>query len=372
MLTKTLPCLALTLCAACLGPTPDAGPPPKARVAVTPAWVALTQGDSTRLTAAAIDVLGDTIRDAAFAWSSASPDIADVDQRGVVRGRTTGAALITAALGANRTTAQVVVTTASAVLVGAGDIASCAYDDDEATAKLLDSIPGVVFTAGDNAYSSGTPDQFTRCYGPTWGRPKARTRPSPGNHDYQTPAAAAYYAYFGDAAGDPLLGYYSYDLSGWHIISLNSNVLMVAGSPQEQWLRRDLSLHPAPCTLAYWHHPRFSSSEHGNSTAPQPLWQALYDANADVVISGHDHTYERFAPQTPTGVLDTARGIREFVVGMGGASFYQFPTIRANSEVRNNTTHGVIKLTLRADGYDWEFVPVAGGSFRDSGSGRCH
>ena len=259
-----------------------------------------------------------------------------------------------------------------AVLVGAGDIASCRYDDDEATAKLLDSIPGTVFTAGDNVYSSGTPDQFARCYEPNWGRHKARTRPSPGNHDYQTPLGAGYYAYFGAQAGDPGLGYYSYDLGGWHIISLNSNVPMVAGSPQERWLRADLAAHPAKCTLAYWHHPRFSSGEHGNSRAPEPLWRALYAANADVVINGHDHTYERFAPQTPRGVRDTVRGIREFVVGMGGAGFYDFPIVRANSEVRHNRTHGVIKLTLRPDGYDWEFVPVAGGTFRDSGSGRCH
>ena len=259
-----------------------------------------------------------------------------------------------------------------AVLVGAGDIAGCWYDGDEATAKLLDSIPGTVFTAGDNAYENGTPTQFRDCYAPTWGRHKARTRPSPGNHDYNTAGAAGYFGYFGAIAGPPGRGYYSYDLGGWHIIALNSNVSMRVGSLEERWLRRDLALHRARCTLAYWHHPRFSSGFHGSSTAPQPLWQALYEANADVVVNGHDHLYERFAPQNPSGALDTARGIREFVVGTGGAGFYAFPHIRDNSEVRNNTTHGVIKLTLRADGYDWEFVPVAGGQFRDSGSGKCH
>lgn len=258
-----------------------------------------------------------------------------------------------------------------AVLVGAGDIASCRHDDDEATAKLLDSIPGTVFTAGDNVYS-GSPTRFADCYAPTWGRHKARTRPSPGNHDYRTLRGAQYYAYFGAAAGDSGRGYYSYELGGWHIISLNSNALMIAGSPQEQWLRADLAAHPAKCTLAYWHHPRFSSGEHGSSRAPEPLWNALYEANADVVINGHDHTYERFAPQTPRGVRDTARGIREFVVGLGGAGFYEFSIVRANSEVRHNRTHGVIKLTLHPDGYDWEFVPVAGRRFRDSGSGKCH
>ena len=259
------------------------------------------------------------------------------------------------------------------VLVGAGDIAGCGWDDDEATAKLLDSIPGTVFTAGDDAYPNGTAAQFASCYGPTWGRHKARTRPSPGNHDYRLAHGAAYYAYFGAAAGDSGRGYYSYELGGWHIISLNSNVPMSAGSAQERWLRTDLSLHPAPCTLAYWHHPRFSSgTTHGSWTGPQPLWQALYAAGADVIVVGHEHQYERFAPQTPAGTLDTTRGIRQFVVGTGGASFYPLGPAIANSEVRNNTTHGVIKLTLRPRGYDWAFIPVAGGTFTDSGSGRCH
>jgi hypothetical protein len=362
MLTKTLPWLALTLCltwAGCVTPTPDARPP--ATVAVTPRWVALVQGDSTFLTAAPAT---------AVVWSSDAPVVATVDRRGVVRARAEGLASITATLDNRSAVAQIVVT--PPVLAGAGDIARCTYDDDEATAKLLDAIAGVVFTAGDNVYGSGTADQFNDCYQPTWGRHRHRTRSSPGNHDYDTRGGAAYYHYFGAVAGDSGVGYFSYDLGGWHIISLNSNIAMTAASPQEQWLRADLAAHPAPCTLAYWHHPRFSSSEHGSSTAPQPLWQALYDANADVVVNGHDHTYERFAPQTPAGTLDTARGIREFVVGTGGGELYRFPSIRANSEVRNNTTHGVIKLTLRAGGYDWAFVPVAGGTFRDSGSGRCH
>jgi Big-like domain-containing protein/calcineurin-like phosphoesterase family protein len=359
MPTKTLRWLTLTLLAAgCLGP-PEQAPP--AHVTVTPHWVALVPGDSIGLTATA---------PRAVSWSSDAPAVATVDQRGVVHARAEGLVAITATLDSGSAVAQIVVS--PAVLVGAGDIANCSYDDDEATAKVVDAISGVVFTAGDDAYSSGTPQQFTDCYQPTWGRHRPRTRPSPGNHEYNTPGATGYYDYYGTLAGDAGLGYYSYDVGGWHIISLNSNIAMGGGSPQEQWLRADLAAHPAPCTLAYWHHPRFSSGEHGNSTAPQPLWQALYDANADVVINGHDHTYERFAPQTPTGSLDSARGIREFVVGMGGAAFYQFPVVRANSEVRNNTTHGVIKLTLHADGYDWEFVPVAGGTFRDSGSGKCH
>jgi acid phosphatase type 7 len=259
-----------------------------------------------------------------------------------------------------------------AVLVGAGDIASCGWSPDSATAALLDAIPGTVFTAGDNAYPNGTAGQFAECYQPTWGRHKDRTRPAPGNHDYRTDDGGPYYRYFGANAGPAGRGYYSYELAGWHIISLNSNVNMALGSAQERWLRADLAAHPARCTLAYWHHPRFSSGEHGNSTKPEPLWQALYDAGADVVISGHDHTYERFAPQTPAGRPDPARGIRAFVVGTGGASFYDFPTRARNSEVRHNKTHGVIKFTLRPDGYDWEFVPAAGGTFTDSGTGTCH
>ena len=259
------------------------------------------------------------------------------------------------------------------MFVGAGDIAGCSSSGDEATAQLLDTIAGTVFTLGDNAYQDGTTANFADCYEPSWGRHKARTRPSPGNHDYHTSGAAPYYAYFGANAGDPGKGYFSFDLGEWHIISLNSNVSMSAGSAQEQWLRADLAASTKRCTLAYWHHPRFSSSSnHGSSTAPQPLWQALYDAGADVVLSGHDHTYERFAPQRPDGVADAARGIREFVVGTGGISHYSFATPIANSEVRNDDAWGVLKLTLHADGYEWVFVPVAGKTFTDSGFGTCH
>src|SRR5436309_79887 len=174
-------------------------------------------------------------------------------------------------------------------------------------------------------------------------------------------------------AGDSGKGYYSYTIGTWHIISLNSNIPATPGSPQEQWLRADLAGHPARCTLAYWHHPRFSSgSEHGSTPATQPLWQALYDAGADVVVSGHEHDYERFAPQTAAGALDTARGIREFVAGTGGMSHYAFGPPIANSEVRQKTTFGVLQLTLKPGRYDWRFIPVAGGAFRDAGSGSCH
>jgi hypothetical protein len=257
-------------------------------------------------------------------------------------------------------------------LVGAGDIANCSTSTDEATARLLDDIAGTVFTAGDNAYPDGAAADFAACYAPTWGRHKARTRPSPGNHDYSTGGATGYFAYFGAAAGDPNTGYYSYDLGAWHIISLNSNVQMNRGSAQEQWLRADLAASTKRCTLAYWHHPRFSSGTHGSSTASHDLWQALYDAGAEIVVVGHDHDYERFAPQTPDGAADPARGIREFVAGTGGTDLRSIGAGIANSEVRNGDTHGVLRLTLGAGTYEWRFVPIAGRVFSDSGSGTCH
>jgi len=260
------------------------------------------------------------------------------------------------------------------VLVGAGDIADCSGSGDEATAALLDNIAGTVFTAGDNVYPDGTDAQFAQCYDPSWGRHKARTRPTPGNHDYHTSSAAPYYHYFGALAGDSGKGYYSYDIGAWHLISLNSNVSMSAGSAQETWLRQDLAASTKQCTIAYWHHPRFSSgTQHGSLSSAQPLWQALYDAGAEIVISGHEHNYERFAPQTPTGTADPTRGIREFVVGTGGESHYNDEgTPLPNSEVFNGTDYGVLKLTLSAGSYTWQFIPVSGGTFTDTGSGICH
>jgi hypothetical protein len=259
------------------------------------------------------------------------------------------------------------------VLVGAGDISDCGNDGDEQTARLLDNIAGTVFTAGDNVYNSGTATEFATCYDPTWGRHKARTKPTAGNHDYSTSGASGYYGYFGAAAGDPTKGYYSYDLGAWHIIVLNSNLSMSSGSAQEVWLKADLAASTLTCTLAIWHHPRFSSgTSHGSDSRSQTVWDDLYNAGADVVIVGHEHNYERFAPQTGSGVADPARGLREFVVGTGGESHYSFGTPIANSEVRNNTAFGVLKLTLSAGVYTWQFVPVAGQTFTDSGSGSCH
>ncbi|MBB5870333.1 hypothetical protein F4553_003712 [Allocatelliglobosispora scoriae] len=258
------------------------------------------------------------------------------------------------------------------VLVGAGDIADSG-SGDTATAALLDNIAGTVFTAGDNVYTNGTLSEFNSYYAPTWGRHLARTRPAPGNHDYNTSGATGYYSYYGSVAGPSGRGYYSYDLGNWHIVSLNSNISMSAGSAQEQWLRADLAASAKSCTLAYWHHPLFTSgANHAPSTSTRPLYQALYDYNADVVVTGHNHQYERFAPMNPSGGLDNTRGIRSFVAGMGGAGFYGFGTIQANSEARNSDTWGVLKFTLHANSYDWQFVPQAGKTYADSGTNNCH
>ena len=263
-----------------------------------------------------------------------------------------------------------------AALVAVGDIADCRSTDDEATARLVARSPGTLATLGDTVYETGSPVQFADCYAPAWGRFTRRTRPAVGNHEYLTHGAAGYFAYFGAAAGAPDRGYYSYDLGAWHVVVLNSNCAKVGGcqegSPQQSWLAADLAAHPAPCTLAYWHHPRFSSGVHGDFDQMQDVWQTLADAGADLVLTGHDHDYERFAPQTATGQPDPARGIVEFVVGTGGKNLRPIKDPQPNSVIRNDRTFGVLRLRLHPAGYDWRFVPVPGSSFTDSGSAACH
>jgi acid phosphatase type 7 len=261
------------------------------------------------------------------------------------------------------------------VIVAAGDIADCLSEGDEETARLVGGIKGTVLTLGDNAYEGGTAQDFSECYEPTWGQFKERTRPIPGNHDYETEGAAAYFHYFGKAASDPSKGYYSYDLGQWHIVALNSNCEDVGcktSSPQLRWLEADLAKDAKTCTLAYFHYPLFSSGKYRPGIQEvKPLWDALYAAHADVVLNGHDHNYQRFAPQDPNGEADPEGGIREFVVGTGGKSHYPILGPIANSEVYNDETYGVLKLTLRPEGYQWRFIPVEGETFTDSGSARC-
>jgi hypothetical protein len=258
------------------------------------------------------------------------------------------------------------------VLVGAGDIADCDSDAHKATAALVEGIPGFVFVAGDNAYHQGSHDQFGHCYHVSWGQFRTRTRPAPGNHEYLTPSAAGYFDYFRESAGPRGHGYYSYDIGSWHVAVLNSGNAVHASSPQLQWLRADLAQHPTLCSVAYWHHPRFSSGREGSSVALKPVWEVLYDAGVDVVVSGHDHHYERFAPQTPDGVSDPTRGIRQFIVGTGGGELFSAGPPLQNTEARQTGIHGVLKLTLHPTGYDWQFISVQGSQFSDSGSDRCH
>jgi len=261
----------------------------------------------------------------------------------------------------------------AAFLVGAGDIGVCGSRHDEATARLLDTLPGTVATFGDNAYPDGSRADFDRCY--SWGRFRDRIRPAIGNHEYETAGAVGYFGFFGTRAGPRGKGYYSYELGSWHVVVLNSMCSVVPcrrGSEQERWLRADLAAHPARCTLAYWHHPRYTSgAQHQPDVSVRPLFDALYDAGAEVVLAGHNHQYERFAPMDADGHLDRARGIRSFVVGTGGAFLHDFGPTQPNSEVRARAW-GLLRLTLRADDYDWRFVPTPGSELTDSGSARCH
>jgi hypothetical protein len=254
-----------------------------------------------------------------------------------------------------------------AVLVGAGDIGRCDLRTDESTAAILGRIEGTVFTTGDNVYPNGTASQFANCYGPSWGKHLSRTRPSPGNHDYHTAGASGYFDYFGARAGPPGRGYYAYNRGSWRIYSLNSEMLT---DRQLDWLRADLAANPRRCSMAYWHRPLYSSGPHGNYAPVRAFWRALQAAGAELIVNGHEHTYERFAIQLPGGTR-SLKGIRQFVVGTAGAPLRPFETPKRNSVVRNSTDHGVLRLILRDGTYSWDFVTVRR-SIRDSGSARCH
>ena len=264
---------------------------------------------------------------------------------------------------------------------GNGTAIDCAQ---KRTAALVTGVDAVL-PLGDEQYVCGGLSAFNQSYDPTWGQQKQISHPVPGNHEYQTSGgtgcstkldASGYFNYFGAIAGDPTKGYYSYSLGSWHIIALNSELCFVsggcpAGSPEEVWLKNDLAANPAACTLAYWHEPRFASSPGGGDGVVDPLWQDLYAAGADVVLNGHQHWYERFALQNPSGQADS-NGIREFIVGTGGESHVPLSTRRPTSQASNDSTFGVLKMTLHSGSYDWSFVPEAGATFTDSGTSSCH
>lgn len=276
----------------------------------------------------------------------------------------------------NSTSRSVTVTSADILFIGAGDIAGCSSDfKDRETAAIIAKYPdATVFALGDNAYDDGTLTQYNQCYGRSWGAFKSRTRPAPGNHEYHSSGAPGYFQYYGAMAGPAGRGYYSYNLGNWHIISLNSEVDASATSAQATWLKQDLTDNPAQCTIAYWHKPLFTSAvQHPNETKMRPLFTILYNAGVEIVMSGHNHHYERFAPQRPDATRDDVKGIREFVVGGGGHhSLYDFTaTLQPNSEKRYKGW-GVLKLTLKTSSYAWEFLPIAGASFTDAGTGVCH
>lgn len=263
------------------------------------------------------------------------------------------------------------------VLVGAGDIAVCDIPEPSlATARLLENIPGTIFSAGDSSNDHGLPEQYDLCFQPAWGSFKERIRPAAGNHDYVYTGGEPYHTYYGPAAGPVGSGYYSYELGSWHIIVLNSNCDWIggceAGSAMHSWLLNDLASHPTHCSLAYWHHALYSSGLHGPIDTVKPFWETLYSAGAELVINGHDHHYERFTPQTPHGTADPDFGIRQFIVGTGGAPLYplEAPPIN-NSEITIDTAHGVLKLTLYPDHYDWQFIGV-NNQVLDSGTSPCH
>lgn len=255
----------------------------------------------------------------------------------------------------------------SVVLVGAGDISTCDNNNDEATAKLLDDIPGTVIVLGDNVYIDGTYSEFTDCYHPTWGRHKNRTRPVPGNHEYFTPEATGYFQYFNN-----VLSYYAYDLGEWRIYALNSEIDVSSTGAQVQWLKNDLAANPRLCVLAYWHRPLWSSRyEDGSDVTYQSLWKILHDGGAELVINGHIHNYERFKEMNAEGVA-ASPGLREIVAGTGGVNLDGYVTSLPTSEVRNASTYGVLKLILSPTHYSWQFIPVPGQTFNDNGSTNCH
>ncbi|MDT0277373.1 metallophosphoesterase family protein [Blastococcus goldschmidtiae] len=260
-------------------------------------------------------------------------------------------------------------------VLAVGDIARCGSDADEQTAELVQRYPSAaVLAPGDLAYNSGTAEEFAECYDPVWGQFNSRLYPVPGNHDYGTDDAAPYFDYFGQRAGEPGKGWYSFDLGAWHVVALNSNCFAVAcdeGSEQEQWLRADLEADDSRCTLAFWHAPRFSSGRHDGTRSVEDLWQVLLDHDVELLLSGHEHLYERTAPLDADGAVDESAGVRQFVVGTGGGNFYEIEERMPGSEAAITDALGVLRLSLGEDSYEWDFLPVTEDGTDDRGSDQC-
>ncbi len=348
------------------------GSEPASVLVLSPPWASISSADGVSSDTVRVRFVtdsGDTLAGSAVQWSSTNSTVASVDANGLIHAHAVGATTIRGSVGGDVAARAITVT--DPVLVGAGDIGSCVSPHDEATAILIDSIGGTVFTLGDNDYSDGPPPAtYGVCFDSTWGRHKPRLHPAPGDDDRRSNSLANYFAFFGAAAHSPD-GYYSYDLGAWHIVVLNTTPF--ADSAQVQWLRADLAAHANLCTLAISHRPRFSSGNTHSAATQGPIFQALHDADAEILLSGNDHDYERFAPQAPDQTPDPSGGVVQFVAGTGGKSHggINLP-VEPNSRAQNADTYGVLKLTLHAASYDWRFIPVAGKTFTDFGTAACH
>ena len=349
-----------------------AAPVAGGRVALSPPWTSIVVNDtvsgSTTVQARFITESGDTVPAGAVTWSSSNTAVFRVDAAGVVRSVAPGAATLQGSF--DGVEAEQSITVTPPVFVGTGDIGSCLAIRDDETGRMLDSLAGVVFTVGDNDYSDATPaPAYGVCYPSSWARHLPRTRPAPGEDDVRNGTLSDYYGFFGAVAAPPR-GYYSYDLGTWHIVVLNTTP--TADTTQLRWLEDDLADHPALCTLAITHRPRFSSGNTGSAPVQGAVFQRLYDAGVEILLSGNDHDYERFAPQAPDQTPDPD-GVVQFVVGTGGKSHGTINVpLEANSVAQNDDTYGVLRLVLRPGSYDWRFIPTPDRTFSDAGSRTCH
>lgn len=346
-------------------------------VTITNPPASIAEGETAQLVATVTGPEGPiTVEPGAIGWATANPATLTVHPTtGVAKGKAWGQARVVATYAG---VAAVAAITVDPVILAAGDIAECGPTHDDSTAALLDTLPGLILALGDQAYPDATPADYLNCYEPTWGRHKSRTRPVPGNHEYRKitghlPGPAGYFNYFGAAAGDSGKGWYSLDLGSWHIIALNSEAFFNPGQ-QVNWLKADLLATSKPCVLAYFHHPRFNSgADHGNHPRVQAFWDELYAANADVILSAHEHLYEVFAPQTPLAAPDPVRGLRQFTVGTGGGVPLDTlaTQLQPNSEFALEAQWGILAVALGQNNYRWRFI-ATDGTVRHSGSGTCH